>query len=302
MITQQLPNSTPMNLRGFATAVIPNVLVPQSFPDEEDRAFIARCCYDNLTLAGGSEPFQNDISSFLFKAFDPIDTIEFFLEEDILGEVAVLNDNTLGTFFPIGSFPTQPLLAGFKLEWEKVLAAHGEGNYKVRIERNLLTGNDILFSINYNLKTFSAELADNTIWIEWIQDGDIIDGLDYTGIEWFQAVRFPGFFGNKQTEFEEEIFKDTNYQTSQIKSELTFKRPIEIGPIPSCIADILPNLKQANIIQITDYNKFNFDYSLQQKVVRLSDINETEYNNRFRYAVYNLIFTDSKENHIKINC
>jgi len=301
MITELLPNGTPMDLRGFATAAIPNVLIIQDFPDEEDRAFVERCCYDNLTLAGGDEPFQNDISSVLFKVFDPSDTVEFFLDEDILGEVAVLNDDTLGTFFPAGSFPTQPLLVGFKLEWEKVLDVHGEGNYKIRTERALLTGTDTIISINYNLKTFSLLLADNTIWIEWIQNGDIIDGLDYTGIEWFQAIRLPGFFGNKQTEFEEERFKDTNYQTFQIKNELTFNYVTEIGVIPSCVGDFLPNLVQANIVQITDYNARNFDYLLQQKVVRLSEINETKYD-RERQAVYNLTFTDRKENHIKINC
>ena len=300
MITTQLPNGSPMNLQGFATAAIPNVLVPQVFAEEEDRAFVAQCCYNNLTLAGGSEPFQNDIKAVLFKVFNVADTIDFFLEKETV-EVAALNDNTLGTFFPIGSFPTQPLLAGFKLEWEKVLAAHGEGNYKIRIERNLIIGNDIIFTINYNLKTFTAELADETIWIEWIHNGEIIDELDYTGIDWFQSIRLPGFFGNKQTEFEEEIFKDSNFQTFQIRNELTFPRLVEIGPVPSCVSDFLTNLVQANIIQITDYNLRNHDYFLQQKVVRLSEINETTYD-RERLAVYNLTFTDRKEDHIKINC
>ena len=215
--------------------------------------------------------------------------------------MAILNDDTLGTFFPIGSFATQPLLTGFKLEWSKVLVAHGEGNFKIRIERNLVTGSDILFTINYLLKTYSAELADNTIWIEWIHNGEILDELDYTGIEWFQSIRLPGFFGNKQTEFEEEIFKASNFETFQIRNELTFPRLVEIGPIPSCVGDFLPNLVQANIIQITDYNVRNHDYFLQQKVVRLKEINETRYD-RERLAVYNLTFTDRKEDHIKINC
>ncbi len=302
MITAILPNPAPMTSRGFATAAIPNVLVPQVFPEEEDREFVEACCYDNLTLAGGSEPFQNDISSVLFKAFVQNDTIEFFLDKDGSGEVAQLNDNTLGTLFPIGTFTTQPLLVGFKLEWAKVLIAHGEGNYTIRTERALITGTDTVVSINYHLKTFSALLADDTIWIEWIQDGEIIDGLDYTGIEWFQAIRLPGFFGNKQTESEEELFKDGNYTTFQIKTELIFNYSLEVGLIPSCVGDFLPNLIQANIIQITDYNQKNFDYLLQQKVVKVSDIGETVYNKKERLAVYNLTFTDRTENHIKINC
>ena len=300
MIVTLLPNGDPMNLGGFATAAIPNVLTPQIFPDEEDRAFVAQCCFNNLVLAGGAEPFQNDITSVLFKVFDPADTIEFFLDKDEI-QVAALNNNDLGTLFPIGSFSTQLLLIGFKLDWAKVLIAHGEGNYKIRTERILITGTDTITSVNYNLKTFSLELADNTVWIEWTQDGEIIDGLDYTGIDWFQAIRLPGFFGNKQTEIEETLFKNSNYNTTQIKSELTFNTPLEIGPIPSCIGDFLPNLIQANIIQITDYNIRNFDYLLQQKAVKVAEIGETVYN-RERLAVYNLTLTDRKEDHIKINC
>ena len=301
MITTQLPNTTPMTLGGFATAAIPNILTPQVFPDEEDRDLIIQCCFNNLTLAGGAEPFQNDITSVLFKVFDQIDTLEFFLDKDGTGEVAALNDNTLGEFSPIGSLPTQPLLIGFKLEWAKVLIAHGEGNYKIRTERSLLTGTDTIISINYNLKTFSTALADTTIWIEWIQNGEIIDGLDYTGTQWFQAIRLPGFFGNRQDELDEDLFKNSNHDTIQIKSELLFNFPTEIGPIPSCIGDFLPNLIQANIIQITDYNIENSDYLLQQKSVKVQEIGETRYLKQ-RLEVHNLTFTDRIEDHIKINC
>lgn len=300
MITIQLPNESPMNLRGFATVTIPNVLIPQVFLTDEDKGFVAQCCYDNLVLAGGSETYQNDITSLLFKAFDPSDTIDFFLEKDQV-QVAVLNDNTYGTLYPIGSFTDFPFYAGIKLDWASVLTAFGEGNYRIKTDRVLITGSDSLFSINYHLKTFSSGLADNTIWIEWVQNGQIIDGLDYTGLNWYQAIRLPGFFGNKQAEFEEEVWKNSNYETFQIRNELLFNRICEIGMIPSCLGDFLPNLLQANTIQITDYNIKNFDYQLLQKVVRLSEINETKYNNE-RQAVYFLTFKDRTENHIKINC
>ena len=71
MITTILPNGTPMTLGGFATAAIPNILLPQKITEEEDRDLIIQCCYNNLTLAGGNDPFENDISSFLCKTRDP---------------------------------------------------------------------------------------------------------------------------------------------------------------------------------------------------------------------------------------
>lgn len=310
MITTTLNNGIPMPLRGFATMAIGNILIGQKFATEEDKAFIAKCCYVNLVLAGGSEIHQNDITSFLFKAFIferrgqiHIDTINFFLEKETAGvysEVAVLDGSTYGILFGLGTL-NNPFLTGFKLNWSSVLSGLGEGNYRIRTDRVLITGSDSIFSINYHLKTYSPELADNTIWIEWIQDGQIIDGLDYTGLDWYQAIRLPGFFGEKQTEFEEETWKDTNYTNWQIRHELSFIEKCEIAMLPSCIGDILFNLLQANTILISDYNIKNYDYNLIQKPVRLAGIDETKYDNN-RQAVYNLTFSDRKDNHIKINC
>ena len=303
MITTNLSNSTPMSLRGFATKIIANTLVEEIFITEEDRAFIFRCCFVNLVLAGGSETHQNDITSFLFLAILPTDTIDFFLEKEsggVFSEVAVLNGSALGILFGLGTL-TNPLLTGFKLNWADVLIAFGEGNYRIRTDRVLVTGSDSILSINYNLKTYSAILADNTIWIEWIQNGQIIDGFDYTGLNWFQSVRFPGFFGERQTEFEEEIWKDTNFENFQIRNELTFNHKCQIGVMPSCIGDILDNLFQADTILITDYNQKNYDYTIIRKPVKLTEINETTYDKN-RQAVYNLTFSDRKDDHIKINC
>lgn len=295
-----------MTLRGFATQTVANVITEQIFITEEDKDFISKCCFLNLVLAGGSESHQNDITSFLFKADRATTAIDFFLEKETNGvfdEIAVLNGSTHGTLFGLGTL-SNLLLAGFKLNWSSVLSTFGEGNYRIRTDRTiffLVSFTFPVFSINYNLRTYSPELADNTIWIEWIQDGQIIDGLDFTGLNWFQAVRFPGFFGEKQTEFDEEIWKDVNFENFQIRNELNFTYKCEIGVIPSCIGDILPNLLQANDIFITDYNIKNHDYTFIRKPVRLAGIEETKYDNN-RQAVYNLTFSDRKDNHIKINC
>ncbi len=303
MITTNLSNGTPMSLRGFATIAVLDTIIEQVFLTEEDKNFIARCCYVNLVLAGGSENYQNDITSVLFLVFQPTDTIDFFLEQETAGvysQVAVLDGSTYGTFYGLGTL-SNPLLTGFKLRWADVLSSLGEGNYRIRTDRVNILGANSIFSINYNLKTYSPELADNTIWIEWIQNGEIIDGFDYTDINWYQAVRLPGFFGERQTEFEEELWKDINYTNFQIRNELTYNYKCEIGVIPCCIGNILDNLLQANTIQVTDYNIKNCDYGILQKRVKLTEINDTKYDNN-RQAVYNLTFSDRKDNHIKINC
>ena len=294
-----------MTLRGFATQIVGNVITEQIFITEEDKDFISKCCFLNLVLAGGVESHQNDKTAILFSVplLTIIFTIRFFLEKEtngVFNEVTELKDSTHGTFFGLETL-NNPLLTGFELDWSSILDEFGEGNYHFRTDRVTFFGTDSVFSINYNLRTYSPELADHTIWIEWIQNGQIIDGLDFTGLNWRQSVRFPGFFGEKQTEFEEEIWKDVNFENFQIRNELNFTYKCEIGVIPSCIGDILPNLLQANDIFITDYNIKNHDYTFIRKPVRLVGIEETKYDNN-RQAVYNLTFSDRKDNHIKINC
>lgn len=303
MITINLPNGSPMSLRGFATMIIGDTISEQKLITEEDRDFIAQCCYINLVLAGGSEEYRNDITSFLFKINLATDTIGFFIEKETAGtynQIAILNGSTYGTLYTAGSL-ANPLLIGFKLNWSDVLAGFGEGNYRIRADRVTLFGSDSILSVNYQLKTYTPELADNTILMEWIQDGQIINGLDYTDINWYQSIRLPGFFGERQKEFEEEIWKDSNYRSFQIRNELTFSYKCEIGIIPSCIGNILDNLLQGNTILVTDYNQRNFDYNIIQKPIRLSEISETKYDNN-RQAVYSLTFSDRIDNHIKINC
>ncbi len=304
MITTNLPNGTPMSLRGFATMAVADVLSDQLFPTEEDRDFVARCCYINLVLAGGAEEYQNDITSILFLVNVDTDTIDFFLEKETAGVynvVATLTGSTYGTLYGFGFFVDHPFLKGFKLDWASVLSGLGEGNYRIRTDRVTLLGSDSVYTNNFYLKNYSAALADNTIWVEWTQNGQIIDGIDYTGINWYQAARFPGFFGERQADHTEETWKDGNYETWQLRNELNYLYKCEIGVIPACIGKILDNLLQANVTKITDYNRKNYDYNLLQKIVRLSEIQDTKYDNN-RQAVYNLTFSDRKEDHVKINC
>jgi len=305
MITTTLTNGTPMTLRGFATQRIVNLIIPQDTLTEEDRGFVAGCCYVNLTLAGGTGAHQNDVSSFLYKRYDSTHTIDFDLEKEAGGtyaSVALLVDDTYGTFYDFGDnrFKGNDNLKGYKIKWASVLSSFGEGNYRIKIDRVLYTS-DTLYTNNYNLRNYSVDLADNTIWIEWTQNGQIIDGIDYTGIDWYNAMRVPGFFGNEQLKFEEEEWKDSNYANWQIRNELIPNYKCEIAVIPCCIGREFRNLLQANITKITDYNIKNFCYNFIRRSVRLKDIGETKYNTT-RQAVYNLTFSDRTENHIKINC
>ncbi len=283
---------------------ISEVISDQEFPTDEEREFVARCSYENLVLAGGSEIYQNDKTAILFKKFIEADTIDFFLEKETNGtfsEVAVLNNNTYGTIFNFGDFIPQPFYKGFLIDWASVLSGKGAGNYRVRIDRATILATDSIFTVEYCLKTFTTALADTTIWLEWIQNGQIIDGLDYTDLNWYQAIRLPGFLGKRQDEFEEELWKDINFVNNQIRNELTFNYLFEAGPIPSCVGRDLDNFKQGNTIQITDYNKNNYDYLIQRKPLKITEINETDYDEN-RQAIFNYTFSDRTDNHIKINC
>lgn len=308
MITIDLPNTTPDTVDGIATMIVANVLTPSVSFSEEDREFLFNCCYQNLVLAGGTKDWQKDRSAFLFRKELTTDTIVMTLQKEIVGvftDQLTITDDTYGTFYDFGDLtnadnPTSSRLTGFLLDWDLVLSGLGEGNYRLKIDRDIMGVIDKIFTIDYVLKNYTPGQADQTIVIDWVQNGEILNGLDYTGLNWLNSIRVPGFFGNRQEQKEETLFKNSRYQTSQIRSEITFSYTLEIGLVPQCIISELDNMKQGDTMQVTDFNKKNWDYSLNQIPVKITEIDETTYSERMAHLL--MTCEESQQNRIKFSC
>lgn len=306
MITTDLTNSNPDNLKGFASMIVASVLVPQDTGlwEEVSRGDERFCCPVNYVfgnLSALTEDHQNDKTSVLFKRLISADTITYTLQQYTTSwnDVATLNNNTLGLYYDFGSL-VNTNVKGYVLSWVEVLNAYGVGSYRIKIARSILGVSDTLYTQVFALRNYSDDAADMTVRLDWIQNGNIIDDIDYYGCQWYQSIRLPGFFGNEQLKKEEVNLKGENYTHYQIRSDITKQWTIEIGWIPRCIANLsIYNFAQADQIWITDYNRDNYDYNLIRQAVVFESIDETKYNHYNRLAQYNMKFVDRTANHIK---
>lgn len=306
MIVTDISNTAPDQLKGMATMVVANVLTKQKTSSQTLKFSELSCCNPNYVFADltNSDDYYNDRSSFIYKRLISSDTIAMVLEKNISGtwtQIDTLDDNTLGTYYNFGSLANADL-KGYLLLWASVLQLHGVGNYRVKIDRTILGVSDTLYSIVFTLAVFDVHLADRTVRLEWYQDGRIYDGIDYTGCNWYQQIRTPGFFGDEQYKKNEVLWKDAAYKQHQVRSDISYHYTLLIGWIPQCFRDIfLYNFFQGYQIYLTDYNIDNFEWSIDSKTLLIESIEETEYQHRERIAKYTVKFTDVITNRIKKN-
>jgi hypothetical protein len=305
MITVDINNTYPDQLKGMATMIIANTIVPQTVPEIDDRIVQSVCCVAQYVLAdlSNSDNYRNDKTAVLYKRLLAVDTIVYTLQKYTTSwnDIDTLNDNTWGTYYDFGSIANTDL-KGYLLDWNLVLGFEGEGNYRIKIARTILGASDTLYTAVFALRNYSIDLADMTVRLEWTQDGNIIDGIDYTGCNWYQQIRVPGFFGNEQLSKDEVTWKDSNYNQFQIRSDVVKSYSLELGWIPACMVEqFFDNWLQGVQLLVTDYNIENFDWGLLRKVMFFESIEDTEYKHKERLAKYKLKLTDQLQNHIKKN-
>ena len=305
MITVDITNTYPDQLKGMATMIIASTLVPQTVPEIDDRLVQSVCCVAQYVLADltDSENYKNDKTAVLYKRLLAADTIVYTLQKYTTSwqDLDTLNDNTWGTYYDFGSLANTDL-KGYLLDWNLVLGFEGEGNYRIKIARTILGASDTLYTAVFALRNYSIDLADMTVRLEWSQNGNIIDGIDYTDCNWYQQIRVPGFFGNEQHSKEEVTWKDSSYNQFQIRSDVVKSYSLELGWIPACMVEqFFYNWLQGVQLLVTDYNVENFDWGLLRRVMFFEAIEDTEYHHKERLAKYKLKLTDQVQNHIKKN-
>ena len=282
-------------LKGFCCEAIANTKnIISIFPTEDERDFES-CGYRNLVLADATEEAnQNDVNSFLFKLASSSDTIVMTLQKDSV-DVVALNDDTYGTYYALGSityYDDQVLYAGYVLEWSKVLALHGIGNYRLKIEITSYGDSSTNYSICYLLHQFSNSLADKTIRIESKMNGYMLKSkMNYKGLNLPDMIRVDGYFGDAEEEQEtvSDIFSSLNGQNrvvEQRKVNVIDIYNFETEMLPKCIADKIRYYHfLANEVYMSDYNSYNYDYDLKRIQVYKEDAFEFDYPKRNRSII-----------------
>lgn len=277
------------------------VNLPESPPP--DRGF-SKCCYTNLVLADVSDDdgYKNDFSGVYFKRETPSSSVVFKLVDTVSLTEYFLNSDTYGTFQDFGGI--QPDLSYYIVDWRKVLTLLGTGKYQIKKELDIVGISVDVFSNTFTLKPFSIENADNTVRIDSVMNGKLINiDTDFKGTNYQTSIRLRGYFGRNERTFEQDNIAQRDYNIVQNTMSSKSSYQFQGLQIPECITQELWNFVLfGNELFISDYNKNNHSYKYELIPVILEDNSGTEFFVQDRAVNVNLKFTDRRENNRKINC
>lgn len=269
------------NFKLIAQPSIPVVAVPD-LPDYD-----VKCCsnYVLKVLADNTnEDLNNDRSGFLWWFNDLITDAVLTLQKFVAGawtDAAILEaSSTYGTPYDFGFFTNDfnETFVGYQLNWSDVLATNGIGQYRVKCTATDITAvNNLLYSPIYCLKTYTPELANGTIRVEYYLNGTLGINEDDTKrrnlgtLNWYNSFRLPGYFGYPSAQYEEERVKyntgEELFITDEQKPEFTMK----LKPVPFFIHEYMrTDVMQADDVYITDYNNRNANNYVQKNVYKNS--------------------------------
>lgn len=262
MIIIDLNNTSPSGNVTGNTGKISLSPLPRFAPEDNNEICICdfiSCTYSEVVFASqsSSDHWKNDNSEFLFKRFIATDSVDIKLYKNG-SEIALLNDNTYGTFYNglSGENEEQLLYVGYYLNWKTVQSLHGNGNYQVKADLNVIGNVSEYESRIFMLETYSDRGAHKTVKIETTQNGNIIGSqFDYSGLNWKQSIRVPGTFGNPKPIPETNNYVNTSRDILQISMKMTREWSFSSGLINYEVSSqLIYDKMMANEILITDYN------------------------------------------------
>jgi len=274
-------------------------------PGQPPEEIFKECCYTHLTLAdlNSSEDFKNDYSAFYHQRQVSSETAVFTLYHYETATEHPLTDGSFGSLFNFGTFTQNPNLKGYLVQWKKVLAELGEGNFKV-FKRVTVAGVAVEFSsIVFTLRQFSTANANKTVRIDVVMNGLLQkSGVDFSGTSWKHSIRVPGFFGRREPQLTEDNLINRSFEKRQISMKQTNEFKFQTNLIPDCLTnEIWDFMLMSNDIFMNDYNLNNHSYDFVKFGVKVGSNDGTVYGTKTRKAQLNLTFTDKFENNLKRN-
>ena len=265
------------------------IKLPEIF-EEENRGFFRCCCPFNVLASPSSDSWKNDITSAWIKLSDPSDTATCYLLKD------GVQTQYLTTIIP---FINEQNAFYWTINWNDVLSLDGAGCYSIKINYNISgVQQEFTWGI-YHLKPFSIQNALTTARLRvFLNSHQEIEGINFTGSNVEDSIRFYGFIGNRQpkTEIDNLIYQNREMQ-KVIRENLNV---YEVITDPTCedhikkLTDLY--LLSENEMYISDYNAHNHSYRYNDLPVILEETAEITYFEYSREASLKCTVSDKFKN------
>lgn len=290
-----------MTLNGWLCSTPATVIV---LPEQEDLVcscdFVSYSCdYEELAFAyplDELDTYRNDFRRILITLLDDSSSYEFFLVGSDNVETPLV-DGTYGTLFDLGFNASQPLKAGYEIEWLKVFNLLGGGIYTIKIIQTDLGTPITVESHNFRLMLFSELASQGTVKIKTNQKGVNLRGDDFTGMEWVKMNRIHAEFGNESQQNEILRLKDGNYKDFDVQNEYFYQYTLSTDLLPSTIADsILNSDTKTDEIFISNYDVFAYRQYRDLEVVAEGSVEPSDDYKVNKNKKFNITFEDSNKN------
>ena len=253
-----------------------SIRLPEVFM-EQDRGFKVCCDCPMLVLGSPeSETWKTDKTSAWIKLSSPADSSSFTL----------LKNGQPVAFTPdVFSFPNEPNAFYTTINWFNVLQSDGIGCYELKVGFNIAGVISEFTWGKYDLKPYSITNALETARIRVKYNlKQEIEGIDFTGANVEDCIRFNGFIGERQpnTEIDNLIYQDRVMKTVIRENLDTFI--ITTDPLLECFIRVLTDLflLSENEMYISDYNAHNHSYRILDIPVTLEETSEIDYLDKYQ--------------------
>ena len=269
----------------------PSIQLPQTFEDE-NRGFF-RCCEPVLVLGDSTgDTWKNDVNSAWIKLNDPSDQFEFVLEKN---GIPVTNYS-----LTVNNFANEQNAFYTTIFWDEVLNTEGVGCYTLKVSYNI-SGFIGAFTWGiYKLLPYSIQNALGTARVRVkLNLKQEIEGLNFTGSNVEDSLRFSGFIGDRQPNME---IDNLIYQTRNVKTVVRENLETYIITTDPSSDQIIRKftelyLLSENELFIADFNAHNHTYKINDVPVVVEESPEMDYLDRYqRQAVLTCQVGDRRKN------
>jgi hypothetical protein len=230
-------------------------------------------------------------------------------ENGVFSDIDELDSNTYGFFYDFGFFENKygEKAIGYLIDWQKVLATQGEGDYRVKIEATPTFGADFEdYSFDFCLKQYLNHRADYTTRISWKRNGQYGDEkndekkIDFGMLDWYNQLRLPNSFFGRPTEEQEKTYTKYESGAEIWTGDKRIEKYAFTGILyPSFLHRFIQrNITSGDNILITDYNIRNPNTFVDKKVVYESSY-EPKWNNDVDRATIELTFKQEFQNLVR---
>jgi hypothetical protein len=245
------------------------------------------CCDEYLVLAGGSEDWQNDVTSAFLNLQLITDSCTFAL---------LKSDDTNAIYQPIlTQFPNDNLSYYATVNWAQVLASDGIGCYTIQVNYNISGVIGTFDWGSYELKQYSPENAQMTIRLKAVfNQVNLVNDINFSGSNMVDTIRFYGYFGKRQPNLATDNLiyqsrKIENVQRENLNSYELNSDPLTVNYTRKLID--LYFLSESELY-ISEHHPNNHTSEYKNLPVSISDSAELEYLELSKYAKIKAKFND----------